>query len=272
MNETGQVKWYNDSKGYGFILTESGDSILAKDINIINAKYLTEFQQVRFQRVDDQATQIQIISTVEGDNTYVDTSTPTHVLYEIPFIAVYENVIPLDFCDEIIDYYSQNRMNPNAGQVSAEQAYGQVTTMVENRGISKGMLPQHVDFIADMIHNTLKLPYSHIEAIDVYNYQTGQYLDLHHDYPYDPTKISYYKNGGDRVGTAIFWFNDDFVGGETYFPKLDVTVTPKRGGLLYFKQCYDEATNWNTIHEGKKTLKGTKWISSCFFGDRPKIK
>jgi prolyl 4-hydroxylase len=134
------------------------------------------------------------------------------------------------------------------------------------------MLPRHVDFIADIIHNTLKLPYSYIEAIDIYNYETGQYLDLHHDYPYDPKKIDYYKFGGDRVGTAILWFNDDFTGGETYFPKLDVTVTPKRGGMLYFKQSYDEATNWSTIHEGKKITQGTKWISSCFFGDRPKIK
>jgi prolyl 4-hydroxylase len=272
MSENGIVKWYNDSKGYGFVLTDSGESILAKAIDIIDARYLIEFQRVEFDRVEEQAVNIRVIASANGTNEYIDTSTPTHILHDTPRVVVYEDVIPLAFCDEIIKYYSQDRMNPNAGYVSAEQAYGQVTSLVENRGISKGMLPRHVDYIADMIHNTLKLPYSHIEAIDVYNYQTGQYLDLHHDYPYDPKKINYYKLGGDRVGTAIFWFNDDFEGGETYFPKLGVTVTPKRGGLLYFKQCYDEATNWDTIHEGKKITQGTKWISSCFFGDSPKVK
>jgi prolyl 4-hydroxylase len=84
--------------------------------------------------------------------------------------------------------------------------------------------------------------------------------------------IDHYKYGGDRVGTGIFWFNDDFVGGETYFPKLDVEVTPKQGGFLYFKQSYDEATNWLTIHEGRLLTQGTKWIASCFFSDRPKIR
>lgn len=194
------------------------------------------------------------------------------ILYDEPRISVFENVVPIDFCNEIIEHYSNAGMNPMSGTTSRYQAVGQVTEKVENRGISLGMKPQHVDYIADLIHNTIQLPYSHIEAIDIYNYETGQYLDLHHDYPYEPRMIDHYKYGGDRVGTGIFWFNDDFIGGETYFPKLDVEVTPKQGGFLYFKQSYDEATNWLTIHEGRLLTQGTKWIASCFFSDRPKVR
>jgi hypothetical protein len=41
--------------------------------------------------------------------------------------------------------------------------------------------------------------------------------------------------------------------------------------MLYFKQCYDEPTNWSTIHESRKITKGTKWIASCFFSERERI-
>jgi prolyl 4-hydroxylase len=133
------------------------------------------------------------------------------------------------------------------------------------------MDPRHYDIITTAIAKYANIPFSHIEACDIYNYETGQFLDLHHDYPYDPKQINYYKYGGDRVGSGVFYLNDDFAGGETHFPKLNVTIKPKAGSFLYFKQSYDEETNWSTIHESKIILEGTKWVSACFFSDRPRV-
>jgi cold shock CspA family protein len=132
--------------------------------------------------------------------------------------------------------------------------------------------PVHYNVIAKAIVDNCGFPYSLIEAIDIYNYDVGRYLDLHHDYPYFPDKINYYSHGeNDRVGTGILYLNDDYEGGTTYFPKLGVDVKPKKGSLLYFKQCYDEATNWSTIHESKVIKQGTKWIASCFFSEKERI-
>lgn len=188
-----------------------------------------------------------------------------------PRIIVFRNVLSHQFCDEVIAKHTADTMNPNSGGQSRVESYAQVTELVEKRGISKGMNPYHYDTISDAIVKHAEIPYAHIEAIDIYNYETGQYLTYHHDYPYDPRQINYYKHGGDRVGTGIFFLNDDFVGGVVHFPRLGVSVPPKKGSFLYFEQGYDESTNWDTIHASTKISKGCKWIASCFFGDRPRV-
>jgi prolyl 4-hydroxylase len=185
-----------------------------------------------------------------------------HKLNSIPRISVFENVLTPEFCAELIIKHNIAGMNPNSGYQSRVESFAQVTEEVENRGISLGVDPYDYDKLATAIVNTARIPFTHIEAIDIYNYETGQYLAYHHDYCYDPPQINYYKHGGDRVGTGIFYLNDDFMGGETYFPKHNVLITPKTGSFLYFEQCYDEATNWSTIHESKKIISGTKWIAT----------
>lgn len=188
-----------------------------------------------------------------------------------PRIVVFHNVLSHEFCDSVIAKHTADTMYPYSGLKSRQESYAQVVETVENRGISKGMDPYHYDVFSDAIVKYAEMSYSHIEAIDIYNYEPGQFLSYHHDYPYDPRQINYYRHGGDRVGTGIFFLNDDFVGGNVHFPKFDVNVLPKKGSFLYFEQVYDEATNWDTIHASRKMTSGTKWIASCFFGDRPRV-
>lgn len=273
--ETGIVKWFNDAKGFGFVETEKGDEIICDKWDMISEpKTMKERQKISFDRekVDrkDVAKNIEIIE---------DDSIPPPLLMmnkgkvycEKPLIIVFEDAIPIKLCEEIIQKHVRDKMNPNSGLQSRKESYAQVTEMVENRGISLGMDPYHYNEIASAIVKNCGIPYSYIEAIDIYNYETGQYLDLHHDYPYDPKQINYYSHGGDRVGTAIFYLNDDYDGGVTSFPQLGVDIHPKAGSILYFKQEYDEATNWSTIHESTLITKGTKWIASCFFGQSDRI-
>jgi CspA family cold shock protein len=52
-NETGTVKWFNDSKGFGFITPDGGGSDLFahfQDIQSTGFKSLTENQRVSFDR------------------------------------------------------------------------------------------------------------------------------------------------------------------------------------------------------------------------------
>ncbi len=188
-----------------------------------------------------------------------------------PKIIVFHNVLSHEFCDQVIEKHTRDTMNPNSGYQSRMESYTQVTETVEKRGISKGMDPYHYDIFSDAIVKHAEIPYSHIEAIDIYNYEVGGYLSYHHDYPYDPRQINYYKHGGDRVGTGIFFLNDDFDCGHVHFPRLNVNVIPTKGSFLYFEQSYDEETNWDTIHASRKMFRGCKWIASCFFGDRPRV-
>ncbi len=54
MKETGTVKWFNDSKGFGFISRESGSDVFVHHSAIIGDGYrsLAEEQAVEFEVVD----------------------------------------------------------------------------------------------------------------------------------------------------------------------------------------------------------------------------
>lgn len=263
--ETGIVKWYNDAKKYGFITADKDNAnIYAERWDINNdPQTMFELQRVTFERVETPA-------GLRAMNIHV-LALEEHKLLDVPRISVFDNMLTAEFCESLIIKHIAAGMNKNSGYQSRVESFAQVTEEVENRGISLGVDPYDYDILATAVVQAARIPYSHIEAIDIYNYETGQFLAFHHDYPYDPTQINYYKYGGDRVGTGIFYLNDDFVGGETYFPKHNVNIKPKQGSFLYFQQDYDEATNWSTIHESKKITSGTKWIASCFFSDRPRV-
>ena len=273
--ENGIVIWFNDAKGFGFVRTDSGDEIICEKWHMISEPMtMKERQQISFNRelvngrfvaknisvIADDVVPLPKLSMKQGK-----------VYSENPLVIVFEDVISSEMCQEIIEKHIKDSMNPNSGKQSRQESYAQVTEDVENRGISLGMDPHHYNIISNAIVENCGIPYSFIEAIDIYNYETGQYLDLHHDYPYDPKQINYYSHGGDRVGTGILYLNDDFEGGITRFLKLGIDIKPKAGSLLYFKQEYDEETNWSTIHESTKITKGTKWVASCFFSESERI-
>lgn len=259
--ETGIVKWYNDAKRYGFITSyKDNTQLFVQKDDLIDTPTLFELQQVTFDRQDNNAINVKVMSSIIE-----------HKLLDFPRISVFDNILSLDYCQRLVAKHETAGMNNNSGYQSRVESYTQVTEEVEQRSISLGMDPVDYDVLATAILNVAKVPYNQIEAIDIYNYEKGRFLAYHHDYPYDPRQINYYKYGGDRVGTGIFYLNDDFVGGETYFPHHNVTAHPKTGSFLYFEQGYDEATNWSTIHESKVITKGTKWIASCFFSDRPRV-
>jgi hypothetical protein len=190
---------------------------------------------------------------------------------EYPRISVFRNVLTSEECRNIIKKY-ENAMNPNAGLESREQTYGQITEEVEQRSISEQTEDADRQFFKNKIVEMIGVPVSHIEAGDIYRYDTNQYFGLHHDFPYDPRTIPYYKHGGDRKATAIFWLNEGYEGGRCTWPELGVTVEPELGGVMYFEYDYpDEAVNMSTIHESLPVTKGIKWIAAFFLANGPRV-
>jgi CspA family cold shock protein len=54
MSQTGKVKWFNDSKGYGFIERDAGNDVFVhfSAISIDGYKTLREGQEVEFEIID----------------------------------------------------------------------------------------------------------------------------------------------------------------------------------------------------------------------------
>ena len=66
-----------------------------------------------------------------------------------------------------------------------------------------------------------------------------------------------------RISTLVMYLNDVEEGGETFFPKLNLSVHPRKGMAVYFEYFYqDQSLNELTLHGGAPVTKGEKWIAT----------
>lgn len=103
------------------------------------------------------------------------------------------------------------------------------------------------------------------EGFQVMRYRGGGEYQPHYDYfvPTDPGSSLHMAAGGQRVATLILYLNDVEAGGETIFPALNFSYTPRQGQALYFEYC-NLAGNVDplTLHGGAPVQRGEKWIAT----------
>jgi prolyl 4-hydroxylase len=104
------------------------------------------------------------------------------------------------------------------------------------------------------------------------NFEDIQIVRYEQDGKYDPHYDGTECNGDDedpclknqRIATLLIYLNDDFEGGATRFPNLDVSIKPKKGNAVFF-WVSDPATGLlykKTLHGGDPVLSGEKWIAT----------
>lgn len=124
------------------------------------------------------------------------------------------------------------------------------------------------------------------EQIQIVRYKPTQEYKEHFDicHPYqahkdqlETCKEDFKKFNSVRYATIIFYLNDGFSGGETYFPNLNKKIVPKKGKALIFFNCiYDNKTHStglcniikNSKHAGLPVLDNgkinEKWIANIW--------
>ena len=93
------------------------------------------------------------------------------------------------------------------------------------------------------------------EPLNVLRYQPGQQYRPHHDG----------RGPGDaaRIMTALIWLNEQFDGGETDFPKLNIRVRGGVGDMLVFRNVHDDGSQDDRLlHAGLPVTSGVKWMAS----------
>jgi prolyl 4-hydroxylase len=109
------------------------------------------------------------------------------------------------------------------------------------------------------------LPEENCEQMQVLHYEEGGEYQPHYDY-FDPSTVAgahCCERGGQRYASIILYLADTEKGGETIFPKIDISVDPKKGSLLLFYDCLPNGeTDDLTFHGGAPVLKGEKWIAT----------
>ena len=105
-------------------------------------------------------------------------------------------------------------------------------------------------------------PIGHCEELQVVRYKSGGFYKQHQDC------MNLYQNP--RMYTFIMALNDDYEGGETSFPNLDIKYKLKKGDCLFFHTLdnYDALTSM-ALHSGQPVKSGEKWICNLWVHKHP---
>ncbi|TDL72086.1 2OG-Fe(II) oxygenase [Rhodococcus qingshengii] len=173
---------------------------------------------------------------------------------EEPLIVILGNVMSVEECDELIKL-SKDKMHRSKIGVTHEVNEIRTSTSMyfqenENDIITK---------IEKRISSIMNIPIEHGEGIQILKYTPGQEYKAHFDFFTSSSKAT--KNN--RISTIIMYLNDVEHGGETFFPKLNFSVSPQKGMAVYFEYFYkDIDINELTLHGGAPVITGEKWVAT----------
>lgn len=155
-----------------------------------------------------------------------------------PGVTVFDNVI--DNCEDLIDSGLLNINGWNDSKIKNDGSDGFV-----NKEIRKTrMLPvpatysNHIKWFevsqiiwhyADQYAKYFEIQFSNMECVQLLHYSAG-------DGFYKPHVDS--GPGINRIFSALLYLNDVDEGGETYFNKFEISISPKRGRLVIFPADY----------------------------------
>ena len=81
------------------------------------------------------------------------------------------------------------------------------------------------------------------------------------------------KYTGFRKKTCLIYLNEDFEGGETHFPKLNIKIQPRLGKAVVWNNTHeDNRVIEESLHAGLPVLSKSKWIMSIWIREKPFLK
>lgn len=180
-----------------------------------------------------------------------------------PNVCVLDNVLSESECDEIIAIAEAAGLN-RSGVVDDDTG---VSVRHAARTSSSTYFHRAEHPIIDLVERRLSAltnwPIDRAEGLQLLKYEIGQQYKPHFDW-FDDSKAGATKHlsrGGQRVGTTVLYLKAPELGGETSFPKIGLTISPKRGSAVFFRNITPTLEpDRNTLHAGLPVQKGEKII------------
>ena len=126
-------------------------------------------------------------------------------------------------------------------------------------------------FLQARMAASVGLPNHWFEPATLLHYKPGQHFQPHYDY-LDPAQAGHVDDlskRGQRIATLLTYLSDDYDGGETDFPRLNIRYRGRTGDLLVFANVQpDGAIDPRTLHQGMPPTRGEKWLLSQWVRDR----
>lgn len=172
---------------------------------------------------------------------------------EEPLIVILGNVLSHEECDELIQLSKDRIQRSKIGSSREIDELRTSSSMFFQEG-------EHevVTRVEKRISTIMNIPVEHGEGLQILKYQIGQEYKAHFDFFSGARPVS-----NPRISTLVMYLNDVELGGETYFPKLNLSVSPQKGMAVYFEYFYNDQTlNDLTLHGGAPVIIGDKWAAT----------
>ncbi len=129
--------------------------------------------------------------------------------------------------------------------------------------------PRQHDHVLEALERCISrvsgVPVLNGEFLQILRYRPGEEFRPHVDY-FNASGAGAYKSladGGQRAQTVLIYLNDDYSGGSTCFPRLQLEIKGRRGDLLQFHNLgADGLGHTDSLHAGTPVVAGEKWVLS----------
>lgn len=176
-------------------------------------------------------------------------------------VQIIENYLSPEDCDYIIRYCTQHGLFKRS-QVNLLNQTDEVVAEVRNSSSAA------VAVAGDAVLKTVlqkasaltNMPVDNIEALQCVRYGQHEHYGIHFDADAETP----------RVYTVLVYLNDDFVGGETWFPEIGMKIKPRRGSAILFPNldAHNEPLLYSA-HSGMPVVEGTKFAMNVWVNQHP---
>jgi prolyl 4-hydroxylase len=172
---------------------------------------------------------------------------------EEPLIVVLGNILSDEECDELIKMSKDKMKRSKIGTTREENELRTSSSMFIEESENEIVVR-----VEKRISTVMNIPVEHAEGLQILRYTPGQQYKAHYDFFSSTSKVT-----NNRISTLVMYLNDVEEGGETFFPKLNLSVSPKKGMAVYFEYFYNDQTlNDLTLHGGAPVITGEKWVAT----------
>jgi len=190
--------------------------------------------------------------------------------FDAPRVLTFDGFLQPAACQWIME---RARPSLDAARVkNAEQGGANVHAIRTNTGMGFSLID--TDLVIQLTHAriaaAINAPVAHQEPTNILHYAPGQEYRPHFDF-IDPGVAHFARElqtVGQRTVTFLIYLNDDYEGGATTFPRLDWSFKGKAGDALAFWNVTDGKPDQRTLHAGRPTTDGVKWLFSKWVRDR----